>query len=90
MPVDLINPNYSGAEPVLTAAERTLALSKVEQLVGGWPTTAPAIPVHELTDALLGALTPAQRSTLLAKQPRRGLGALVRRLLRETGREVDE
>ena len=90
MPVDLVNPNYSGAEPALTAAERTLALNKIEQLVGGWPSTAPTIAVHELTDTLLGALTPSQRGALLAKQPRRGLGTLVRRLLRESGRDVDE
>ena len=88
--LDLVNPNHAGAEPQLTAAERTLVLTKLEQLLAGWPATAPVITVHELTDALLGALTPAQRTAILAKQPPRGLGMLVRRLLRETGRQIDE
>ncbi len=86
----LANPNYSSGEPVLTAGERTLAVSKIDQLVAGWPSTAAVIPLHELADALLGALTPAQRTALLAKQPPRGLGTVLRRLLRETGREIDE
>jgi len=87
MPIrNLVNPNYGGAEPALAAAERTLALSKLETLIAAWPAASETVPIHELTDALLDALTPAQRAALLAKQPRQGLGVLVRRLLRETGR----
>lgn len=89
MPLELANPNYTATESMPGTAEQRAAGSKLAALLAGWPGGAPSITVQELTDALLDALTPAQRAALLAKQPRRGLGVLVRRLLREAGHEIE-
>ena len=89
MPLELANPNYAAVESGPGLAEQRAAGTKLAALLANWPAGAPLITVQELTDALLNALTPAQRTALLAKQPRRGLGVLVRRLLREAGHEID-
>jgi hypothetical protein len=89
MLLELANPNYTAVDTGPGLSEQRAAGSKLAALLTNWPAGAPSITVQELTDALLAALTPAQRAALLAKQPRRGLGVLVRRLLREAGHEID-
>jgi hypothetical protein len=87
--IDLPNRNYAASEPAFTAAERALFSSKLDTLLTAWPAGAPTISLHELTSALLDTLTPAQRTAAIAKQPPRGLGVVVRRLLVEA-RHIEE
>ena len=85
------NPGFiEAAEAPLTAGERSAVLARIAAAVSAWPAGAPEIAVHDLAGQVLDALTPAQRAAVLAKQPRRGFGVLVRRLLRESGQDVGE